>query len=63
LWFPTGGMIYCSDEERVDAFQVIGDVAINQGFTAENFDIEFLVGTDVHDEIQDRTYIVEAPQQ
>lgn len=63
LWFPTSGMNHSTDEDEVQAFQVIGDVVINQGLTAGDFDIEFPVGTRVHDEIQGRTYIVEAPQQ
>jgi hypothetical protein len=63
LWFPTSGMNYRTDEDEVQAFQIIGNVVINQGLTAEDFDIEFPVGTKVHDEIQGREYIVKAPEQ
>jgi hypothetical protein len=63
LWFPSSGLISSSDDERSNAFQVIGSVLINQGLTAEDFDIEFPVGTEVHDEVQGREYIVKAPEQ
>ena len=58
VWFPNSGVYTSADRDRVNAFQVIGPILINQGLTDEDFDIDFPVGTKVHDEIQDKEYIV-----
>ena len=36
-------------------YQTIGVIVVNQGLTAEDFNIDFPVGTEVWDEIQDRS--------
>jgi hypothetical protein len=63
LWFPSSGLISRPDSEEINVYQTIGEIAVNQGLTAEDFDIEFPVGTKVHDEIQGREYIVKAAEQ
>ena len=57
VWFPRSGIITTADSDRVNAYQAIGPILINQGLTDEDFDIDFPVGTKVHDEIQDKDYI------
>ena len=58
LWFPTSGIISKSGSNKVDMYQATGSVIINQGLATTDFDIDFPVGTKVHDKIQDREYTV-----
>jgi len=58
LWFPDSGTITDPDSDQVSAYQAISPILVNQGLTDEHFDIDFPVGTKVHDEIQDRKYTV-----
>jgi hypothetical protein len=64
LWFPSSGLISgsgivsSSGEERVNGFQIISKILVNQGLTDEHFDIEFPPGTEVRDEIKDLEYVV-----
>lgn len=60
LWFPSSGVINCTDSERVDAYQATSKVLVNQGLTEKDFDIKFPPGTKVHDEIKDLEYVVKA---
>jgi hypothetical protein len=63
LWFPSSGVISSPDSEEISVYQTIGEIVVNQGLSAEDFDIEFPVGTKVHDEIQGRDYVVKAAEQ
>jgi hypothetical protein len=58
LWFPDSGIITTAGSDRVSAYNAIGPILVNQGLTDEDFDIDFPLGTEVHDEIQDRDYVV-----
>jgi len=58
LWFPSSGLIRKTDNERMDGFQTIGKIVVNQGLTDEHFDIDFPPGTEVRDEIRGTEYIV-----
>jgi len=57
LWFPSSGIITTADSDRVNAYQAIGPIIVNQGLADEHFDIDFPVGTEVHDEIQGKEYV------
>jgi hypothetical protein len=58
LWFPDSGTFTIPGSDRVSTYQAISPIIVNQGLTDEHFDIDFPVGTKVHDEIQDREYVV-----
>ncbi len=58
VWFPGSGIITTSDSDRVNAYQAISPILVNQGFKDDHFDIDFPVGTKVHDKVQDKDYIV-----
>lgn len=58
LWFPSSGTITIPGSDRVSTYQAISPILVNQGLTDEHFDIDFPMGTEVYDEIQDKEYIV-----
>jgi hypothetical protein len=63
LWLPTSGCIRDPDQPRVSRFKVDGEIAINQGLTDKDFDIEFPGGTVVQDELLGLSYVVKPSQQ
>jgi len=63
LWFPSSGLIKTTDSERMDGFQTIGKIVVNQGLTDEHFDIDFPPGTEVRDEIRDLKYVVKPTEE
>ena len=63
LWFPSSGLIKTTDSERMDGFQTIGKIVVNQGLTHEYFDIDFPPGTEVRDEIRDLEYVVKPTEE
>jgi len=61
LWFPSSGVIRSAGCERMDAFQAISKIVVNQGLTDEYFDIiDFPPGTKVRDEIKGTEYVVKS---
>lgn len=58
VWFPGSGTNTVPDSDRVGTYQAISPILVNQGLTDEHFDIDFPVGTEVYDEIQDKEYVV-----
>lgn len=58
LWFPNRGTFTVPGSDRVNAYQAIGPIIVNQGLKDDYFDIDFPVGTKVHDKIQDTKYVV-----
>jgi hypothetical protein len=60
IWFPKSGLIknHKDPHNWSNMYQATGPILVNQGLTDEQFDIDFPVGTEVHDEIQDRKYTV-----
>lgn len=58
LWFPSSGSISASDSKHINKFVATSKIAVNQGLTDKQFDIEFPVGTRVYDTINGRQYVV-----
>jgi len=60
LWFPGSGVMknHRDPHNWANLYQAISPILVNQGLTDEHFDIDFPVGTEVHDEIQDKEYVV-----
>jgi len=58
VWFPSSGIITSHDSGLINAYQAIGPILVNQNLKNEHFDIEFPVGTKVHDKIQGRKYVI-----
>ena len=58
VWFPVIGTFTIPGSDRVSTYQATGPILVNQGLTDEHFDIDFPVGTEVYDEIQDKEYVV-----
>jgi len=63
LWFPSSGTISTHDSEHVNGFQAIGQIIVNQGLGAKDFDIAFPPGTKVHDEIRNVTYTLKPSEE
>lgn len=58
LWFPSSGSISVSDSKHINKFVATSKIAVNQGPTDKQFDIDFPVGTRVYDTINGRRYVV-----
>jgi hypothetical protein len=58
LWFPSSGTISSSNENRINMFQTIGKIIVNQGLENEDFDIKFPTGTRVYNKINDTEYVI-----
>jgi hypothetical protein len=58
LWFPSSGVINCTDKKRVDAWKATSKILVNRGLTEKDFDVKFPPGTKVQDEIKGTEYTV-----
>lgn len=61
LWFPNSGTVHMR-EGLTNQYRALSPIVVNQRLSEEDFDVSFVPGTEVDDEVMGKDYLVQPTQ-